>query len=141
MFTLATPHVSRHGDSRKQNRSKKTAKYLHLDDFIKEDLWILLKLKLEVLKEEIRYTSVLYFTVLYSTVFYCILLYLIVEGAVGGFLCRCLFFLISHPDENCGVDVHPNELLSLVDVHTHLHTKQRTGTERIIVSRPISEGR
>lgn len=84
--------------------------------------------------KHLYYTS-LYCTLLYSTVFYCILVYsslpyLIVEGAVGGFLCRCVFFLISHSDENCWVDVHSNELLSLVDVHIHLHTQQRTGIEQ-----------
>lgn len=49
-------HVSHHGNS-SRNRSEKqlnSGTDLYLHNFIKEDLWILLKLKLEVLKEDRR---------------------------------------------------------------------------------------
>lgn len=61
------------------------------------------------------------------------LLYLVVERAVGRFLRHCVFFLIFHSNENCRVDIHANELLSLKDVYVHLdactHTHAHTHSD------------
>lgn len=97
---------------------------LYFDDFIEEDLRVLLKLKLEVLRWKRKQRSI-------SVSQQCTVLYasaecdsqcpdLVVKGAVGGFLRLRVFLLVPHTDENCGVDVHADQLPSLQDVHTHL---------------------